>query len=114
MSTDGQFEAGGQVIKVTGKEARMLLHWLTWADADYLAARRLLTDGLLLQGAVLANTAIEKYLKALLSLHGGKVVRLHDPLLIYREVKKYRSSLELDEKFLELLGKSYRMRYPDD
>lgn len=114
MSTDGQFEAGRRVIKVTGKEARMLLHWLTWADADYLAARRLLTDGLLLQGAALANTAIEKYLKALLSLHGEKVVRVHDPLLIYRKVKECGSSLELDEKFLELLGKSYRMRYPDD
>lgn len=114
MPTDGQFEAGRRVIKITGNDARMLLHWLTWADADYLAARRLLTDGLLLQGAALANTAIEKYLKALLSLHGEKVLRLHDPLLIYRKVKECGSSLELDEKFLELLGKSYRMRYPDD
>ncbi|HVW78436.1 MAG TPA: HEPN domain-containing protein [Alloacidobacterium sp.] len=114
MRTDGQLEEGGRAINVTGKEARMLLHWLTWADTDYLAARRLLTDGLLLQGAALANTALEKYLKALLSLHGEKVVRLHDPLVIYKKVKECGSSLELDETFLELLGKSYRMRYPDD
>ena len=92
----------------------MLLHWLTWADTDYLAARKLLTDGFLLQGAALANTALEKYLKALLFLHGEKVVRLHDPLVIYKQVQTCGCSLELDEAFLELLGKSYRMRYPDD
>ena len=114
MSADGQFQGGDRVTKVTGQEARMLLHWLTWADTDYLAARKLLTDGFLLQGAALANTALEKYLKALLFLHGEKVVRLHDPLVIYKQVQTCGCSLELDEAFLELLGKSYRMRYPDD
>lgn len=98
---------------VAGDQALKILHWLTWADNDYLAARKLLLDGLLVQAASLANTSIEKYLKALLVFQNKKVVRGHNPLAIYKEVKKC-STLQLDEAFLGLLEKAYAMRYPDD
>ncbi|HEY1757857.1 MAG TPA: hypothetical protein VGG72_20980 [Bryobacteraceae bacterium] len=44
-----------------------VVQWLNWADQDYLAARSLLARAFLLQGAILANTAIEKYIKAVLT-----------------------------------------------
>ena len=47
-----------------GGQAETTLRWIRWADADYLGARLLLLQGLLVQGAALANTALEKYLKA--------------------------------------------------
>src|SRR6185437_116377 len=116
LMANGNDQSGfaGNVIRVEGKQARSILHWLTWADTDYLGARRLLMDGLLLQGAILSNTAIEKYLKALIALHGEKIVWIHDPLQIYKTLREQGSSLLLNESFLELLGKSYEMRYPDD
>jgi HEPN domain-containing protein len=110
----GQSKVSEIYLTAEGNQARTILHWLTWADTDYLAARKLLMDGLLVQGASLANTAVEKYLKALLTLYGEKVVRIHSPLEIYKKVKEQGHSLQLDESFLELLGKSYEMRYPDD
>jgi HEPN domain-containing protein len=44
--------------------------WLNWADQDYLASRSLLLRGYVLQGTIVANTAIEKYIKAVLMLRG--------------------------------------------
>jgi HEPN domain-containing protein len=114
MTNEGD-QAGhsGSLHTVSGDQARTILHWLTWADNDYLAARRLLLDGLLVQGASLANTAIEKYLKALVVFQSKAAVRGHNPLGIYKRVRK-NSSLQLNESFLCLLEKSYKMRYPDD
>ena len=51
----------------SGKDAEKTLMWLRWADTDYLAARLTLPAGLLVQGAALSDTAIEKYLKSLFS-----------------------------------------------
>lgn len=39
---------------------------------DYLSARILINHKLLLQGTILANTSIEKYLKAILIFKGVK------------------------------------------
>ena len=51
MTNEGD-QAGhsGSLHTVSGDQARTILHWLTWADNDYLAARRLLLDGLLVRG----------------------------------------------------------------
>lgn len=110
---DDQVRSECKLHTVAGDQALKVLHWLTWADSDYLATRKLLLDGLLVQGASLANTSIEKYLKALLVLQNKKIVRGHNPLAIYEEVKK-GSTLQLDETFLGLLEKAYATRYPDD
>jgi len=98
---------------ITGNKADVVMQWLTWADKDYVAARRLLLEGLLVQGTSLANTAIEKYLKAILTVHDQTVVRIHDPLKLYQSLP-ISDSLQLDISFLTLLGKAYKMRYPDD
>lgn len=48
-----QVQSERKLHAVTGDQALKVLHWLTWADSDYLAARRLFLDGLLVQGASL-------------------------------------------------------------
>lgn len=108
-----QTQQDGKLIKIIGAQVQTIIDWLSWADKDYVAARRLLLDGLLVQGASLANTAIEKYLKALIVCQGKTVKHGHDPLTIYMQMKA-NSTLQLDEEFLALLAKAYKMRYPDD
>ena len=55
-----------------------VIEFLGAAFDDYLAARVLLLTRLPLQGAVLASTAIEKYLKAVLAFRRQKRrVHLH-------------------------------------
>jgi HEPN domain-containing protein len=100
-------------MPIARQHAEASINWLSWADKDYVAARRLLLDGLLVQGACLANTAIEKYLKATLNAHGKRIPHTHDPSRLYQEAKSF-STLKLDEAFLMLLVNAYRLRYPDD
>jgi hypothetical protein len=54
-----------QAKVLAGPDVLTVLSWLSWGDYDYVAARRLLLDNLLVQGTALANTCLEKYLKAL-------------------------------------------------
>jgi hypothetical protein len=56
-----------------------IANWLRWADDDHIAARQLLLDYLLVQGAALANTAIEKYFKTIFL--GAKRLRLPKVLI---------------------------------
>jgi HEPN domain-containing protein len=101
---------------VQGHSAVQVLQWLNWADQDYVAARLLLLRGYLLQGAILANTAIEKYLKAVLthrSIPFPKGWKGHDVLSLY-EAFKSGGAPNLNEDFLRDLGKAYKLRYPDD
>lgn len=111
--TNDQTQQDIKSIKITGEQVHTIIAWLSWADKDYVAARRLLLDGLLVQGVSLANTAIEKYLKACIVCQGKKVKFGHDPLIIYRQMKA-NCTFQLDEEFLALLAKAYKMRYPDD
>lgn len=114
MSTpDINFTGNNALIPAIGQHAQELLDWLFWADRDYLAARRLLTDNLIVQGASLANTALEKYLKAVLAVEGTTVPRTHDPLSLYRKTRP-GGTLRLNEEFLKLLAKAYELRYPDN
>jgi len=97
------------------KKCTDTLRWLAWADEDYVAARTLLLDGLVVQGAALANTAVEKYLKGVCELSnisfrglGHDVSRLNDLL------NGHGVTLGLNADFLEFLHKAYQLRYPDD
>ena len=93
-----------------------VLQWVNWADQDYLAARSLLIRGYILQGTILANTAIEKYIKAVLTLRNipfPKGWRGHDVLSLYESFELSGAPV-LNENFLRDLGKAYKLRYPDD
>jgi len=97
-----------------GEQAKQLLRWISWADNDYIAARQLLLTDMLVQGSCLSNTSIEKYLKSLFMLLGLKNPRGHNVCKLYDEIKENGLKREINEEYLELLFKSYRLRYPDD
>jgi hypothetical protein len=74
----------------SGEPIVRTFHWIKWADSDYLAARCLLLGRMVVQGCVLANTAIEKYLKALhahleLPIPVGRAVTERGYLLVRKE-----------------------------
>jgi hypothetical protein len=85
---------------------------------DYIASRVLLNNGYIMQGALLASTAVEKYLKAVLALSGisckyhmdklGQIKPLfqHTPYTMMFDI--------LDPVFLDMLSKAYRYRYLDE
>jgi len=97
-----------------GDNARLALKWLSWADYDYVAARLLLRRGLLVQGAALANTALEKYFKTLFVLLGKEIPHNHDITMLYQQIAKEIPRLDLNEEFVQMLFKAYKLRYPDE
>lgn len=80
---------------------------------DYIASRVLLRKGLLLQGAVLASTAVEKNFKAFLAAKGIQAFG-HLSDWSSTRLKQLASELELNADFLLLLQIVYRTRYLDD
>jgi HEPN domain-containing protein len=99
----------------SGESASETLLWLRWADTDYRGARLLLVQSLLVQGAALSNTAIEKYLKSLFALKGLPIPHSHRVAKLYERIKiETGSKLDVSESYLRLLEKAYRLRYPGD
>lgn len=80
---------------------------------DYLGARTLLNAELLLQGATLASTAVEKYLKALLAAKGLKAFG-HLSDWSPKSLSDQAQELGLNADFLALLQLVYRIRYLDN
>lgn len=101
------------------KEQQILVrNYFINAYDDYLGARILLRNGLLQQGAILANTAIEKYFKGIMTILNVPVLRKHDI-----SIKKYENTLRsrfrklhdfINFKFIKLLSQCYSLRYLDD
>lgn len=87
--------------------------WLSWADEDYLAARGLLLRDFVLQGTILANTAIEKYLKAALVARKVKFGNTHDVVGLYEALRSSGSVAPPNQTFLKTLCKAYKLRYSD-
>lgn len=110
-------DARGRKLKKTlkGNDARKVVDFYSSGFSDYLAARVLINSGLLPQGAVLASTALEKYLKGVMAVNGneshGHLKKAHwESLKNYS--KELYSSCNID--FLKLCQKSYKLRYLDD
>jgi hypothetical protein len=83
---------------------------------DYLAARYLLNNDLLMQGIGLSSLAVEKYLKSILvSQNIILKVHLDQWTLIKASFIKNKITLfnELDENYLNLLGRAFSLRYYD-
>lgn len=82
---------------------------------DYIAARVLFLSALPKQAAVLSSTAIEKCFKAVLAFNGneshGHLKNSH-----WNAVENFDRNLfnSLNQEFLELNKKVYRLRYTDD
>lgn len=87
------------------------------AFKDYIGARVLINNSLIIQGLTLASSAIEKYIKAYLVAVGKKPRWVHLDNL--SELKKqfgtdHSEVLDkLDHNLLSILGKAYAYRYFD-
>lgn len=89
------------------------------AYKDYIAARVLLNKNYILQGVILASTAIEKYAKALIVIHNGPIRSIHmDKLeLLKQAIESIGYQVvwnKMDPKFLDILSKVYPLRYYDN
>jgi len=90
------------------------LEFVSLGFKDYIGARSLLLQELPLQGATLGSSAVEKYIKALLSLRGenaqGHLRKGH-----ISSLQNYVPDLarDLNSNFLEFLRRCYRLRYTD-
>lgn len=83
------------------------------ADEDYIASRILYLNNKLVPATCLANTAIEKYLKALLILNGVNFKWTHDIPDLCKDLAKNGLFLKLNKEYLEILTKTYNLRYPN-
>lgn len=100
-------------ISAAGERAELTSTWLSWADADYISARHLLLTDLLVQGANLSNTAIEKYLKTVLVLAGSPFRKVHDVCTLYQQLRRTGINPRVNQEYLGVLVKAYELRYPD-
>lgn len=84
---------------------------------DYIAARYLINNGLILQGVTLASTAVEKYIKVIITAKGKNIkVHLDRIDLLKKKLSECYVDFtdQFDERFLDILAKAYRVRYYDD
>ena len=98
-------------------QTEKIIAWLGLADNDYIAARSLLRQGLLVQGTILACFAIEKYFKTVHLIENKEFKKqgekAHDVLGLYAQLKKFAPRQNLNESYLATLNKAYKLRYPD-
>lgn len=97
----------------------LALGFIRTAYKDYIAARVLLNKGYTIQGVMFASTAIEKSFKAAICLFTGEKLHAHMDRFdkIEKAVRKmgYEVLIEkIDPRFIEILGKAYKLRYYDD
>jgi HEPN domain-containing protein len=95
-------------------------HWLMdLGYRDYIAARFLLNNHLIIQGLTLASTSVEKYLKALIVFNLKEREKYHYHLDRFESLKKLLSKInndvtvEFDSVFIEILQNAFKIRYYD-
>ncbi|MBO0939087.1 hypothetical protein J2I47_21210 [Fibrella sp. HMF5335] len=107
-----------KTLSLSARQGQLVISYFINGYADYLGARTLLVNGLLLQGAVLANTSIEKYFKGMLTAVNVPVPRRHDI-----STKKYGNTIKshyrrlyslINWEFIKFTSEAYRTRYLDD
>ncbi len=105
----------GTLTADSGQKAQRVLQWVNWADKDYISARSLLLADLLVQGTILSNTAVEKYLKAVCSLVALTFPKsCHDVPKLHRIIRSKEIKPNVNTDYLSLLKKAYELRYPDN
>jgi len=97
------------------KNNKDALGFLGLAHGDYIAARLLLLNELLPQGAQQAVTAVEKMFKALILVKGNRCHGHLEKNLTNNVKNKYPALYsDLNEDFIRFLRKAYKLRYHDD
>lgn len=106
------------IIKIKSNEevkTGIIFGLLSMSFEDYISARILFNNNKLLQGCILANTAIEKSFKALLEFQGINFKLVHDLTKLLPSIKNQYPSIlkKINVEFLEQLTKIYKARYID-
>ncbi len=101
---------------LTYPEAKSLAGFLSSSFQDYISARILFNHNQLISAASLANTAIEKYFKAIIAFRGNRVKAKHDLEKLLPSIKSFSPEVykEINVEFLKMLSKTYCLRYIDD
>lgn len=105
---------------INNSSSETAFSFIELAFRDYIAARFLINNGLLLQGLTLASTTVEKYIKVVLILNGKTKKEMKVHLNNIDKLKKeladcyYDVTKLIDSRFLDILGKVYTIRYYDD
>ena len=96
-------------------------HWLMdLGYRDYIAARLLLNNHLIIQGLTLASTSVEKYLKALIVFNLKEREMYHYHFDRFEKLKNLLGKVnkdvtgEFDPDFLEILENAFKIRYYDN
>jgi HEPN domain-containing protein len=92
--------------------ARQSANFLDLALDDYRASRLLLRSGMLSQGVVLAATAVEKHLKAVLALK-KLFTKKHLDSGLFQAIQSLHPELHamLDPDFMKFLKRGFQLRY---
>ena len=86
---------------------------------DYIAARFLLNNHLIVQGLTLASTSVEKYLKALIVFNLNERENYYYHFDRFEKLKNLLAkvnndvTVEFDPVFLEILENAFKIRYYD-
>lgn len=99
----------------TAERAKLVRLFIADSMDDYLAARTTILAGLPKQAAVLGSTSIEKAFKALLAFNGNHS-RGHLKKAHWNAARNFDKELldYINEDFLKLNQKAYKLRYTDD
>jgi HEPN domain-containing protein len=94
---------------------KLVKDWLTVAERDLLAARKLLdTDSLTNVVTFHCHQSIEKAFKTMLLAKGGEVPRIHNLITLWGLLKGV-VSFQIDLPLLEAINEAYiDTRYPSD
>lgn len=95
-------------------------HWLMdLGYRDYIAARLLLNNHLIIQGLTLASTSVEKYLKALIVFNLNENENYYYHFDRFEKLKNLLVkvnndvTVEFDSVFIEILENAFKIRYYD-
>lgn len=95
-------------------------HWLMdLGYRDYIAARLLLNNHLIIQGLTLASTSVEKYLKALIVFNLNEKENYYYHFDRFEKLKNILTkvnndiTVEFDPVFIEILENAFKIRYYD-
>ncbi|MBL0269794.1 MAG: HEPN domain-containing protein [Chitinophagaceae bacterium] len=101
------------------QNSNLALGFIRGAYNDYIAGRVLLNAGYIMQGAILASTAVEKSFKAVLAIKGISPKWVH-----MDKIEKLKEGIheagysvlfeKLDPNFLSVLSDVYKIRYFDN
>jgi hypothetical protein len=101
--------------QLTLVDAKRIVGLKTGAFKDYLSARVLFNNDLLVQASFLANTAIEKELKLYIEILGTKTNILHDTFKLLQLLKDIspKYATKINSEYLKALTKIYQSRYSE-